>query len=379
MWSRLPLLCVETCNPICCLCMTPPGSGEVAGGEDGQATTGKVVFAHASSVLTNAAEEIHLGGQLDNELASEVELWRMESNGRDGFAGLAEMHRGESRGRVIALYTRERSLSPPPRTQVSLHDRIGCTANADGSFLGTGRRLRKAKDVDVPPQAQRAGDDADAAAGASGKAGVASTSHPIPDSAADAAAGCPKSQGSGEQAAGCPRPQRSGEQRGRERVSRPTSASRSASPKPPGEGFAECSEPAGADGPCSAAAAAAALGADVAADLATVRVAEAAAAVALQAKPVSNCKSTQLVQLARARVARQGHATPSAFSSAVASGTSCSRPDSRGLRRLPHQWGESESSSEESTFAGFIEDPLEKERTESQYVWLGDSVESRRM
>lgn len=354
----MPLMCVETCNPVCCaICVTP---GRATGSDD-VGTASKSVFANAASVLSNAAEEIQLSNHLENELANEVELWRMETSGVDTITGLAVLHRGEPyEGRVTVPFARERSLSPPPRTQVSLHDRVGLAGGAGGDIC-MGRRLGSAEEAHFHPRGRANGDDADAAAGAAGTGSSAAGSLPLLDGAADAAAGSPKPEASGEQLPTVT-------QRGRDTAPRSISVSFKQ----------DCEERAGppqAEGPRSTAAAAAALGAAVAAERA------AAAAIVPQPRvgPTPGVSSAQLAQMARARLSKTGQVPAPAFSSAIVG--SATRTASGGTRRLPHEWGASESfsSSEGSTFVGFIEDPLEKERASEPPMWFSGSVEGQRM
>jgi len=107
------------------------------------------IFANAASVLSMAAEEISLDDHLERELANEVELWRMENSSsavQKTAYGLGH-HGGDSKGLTgISMISgapdfmapfaerspRERSNSPPPRTQVSLHDRVGGGVPAAG-------------------------------------------------------------------------------------------------------------------------------------------------------------------------------------------------------------------------------------------------------
>jgi len=63
------------CNPVCCVnCF----AGETGRENDSEHKTGSI-FANAASVLSMAAEEISLDDHLEKELANEVELWRMET------------------------------------------------------------------------------------------------------------------------------------------------------------------------------------------------------------------------------------------------------------------------------------------------------------
>merc|ERR1740123_2173513 len=228
MGNQVPL-CVETCktcNPVCCaICVSPR---RATGSDDaGQATSSKSVFANATSVLAGAAEEIHLSNSLENELAHEVELWRMETSGVDSITGLAVVQRGEPfDGRVTVPFARERSLSPPPRTQVSLHDRVGLTSGFDGGSACIVGSLGGAEEAYVHPRARESADDADAAAGAAGTVGLPGGLPPSPGGAADAAAGSPKPE-----ASSCERPAAAEPQRGRSTMPRSISASCSVRPK----------------------------------------------------------------------------------------------------------------------------------------------------
>lgn len=116
------------------------------------------IFANAASVLSMAAEEISLDDHLEKELANEVELWRMETTsaavqraafghglaGAEGqglsgltLAGHAAVPFAERRGARDS-----RSVSPPPRTQVSLHNRVG--GGLVGAVAGTVLQRRAA-------------------------------------------------------------------------------------------------------------------------------------------------------------------------------------------------------------------------------------------
>lgn len=114
------------------MCINPvrldTDDAERSGGKQGS------IFANAASVLSMAAEEISLDDHnLEKELANEVELWRMETSGPaiqkslydvGGDSGRLSARPNDQDERVnLPFSDRDRSLSPPPRTQPSLHDR----------------------------------------------------------------------------------------------------------------------------------------------------------------------------------------------------------------------------------------------------------------
>lgn len=143
MGNQLPNRCVTPCNPVCCaMCMNIGNLGEDVGTGDasrGSASVGlngeprgksAQLFANAASVLTMAAEEISLDDNLEKELANEVELWRMETSEgvltKHGMGGMSALAGGCREGQgTMPFDSRDRSLSPTIRTQVSLHDRPG--------------------------------------------------------------------------------------------------------------------------------------------------------------------------------------------------------------------------------------------------------------
>jgi len=149
------------CNPQCCaLCIH--GDLDKADDEDitkecnaiqyRQRAKG-VVFANAAAVLTAGAEDavvndrlnrkdLSSSDHLERELANEVELWRMDiastavhgmvhadaARGSANIAvlgGTAATAVGSMRFADVRRSSNDRSVSPPLRTHVSLHDRIG--------------------------------------------------------------------------------------------------------------------------------------------------------------------------------------------------------------------------------------------------------------
>lgn len=72
----MPNRCMVPCNPVCCAMCFHQDTGRET---DGEHKTGSI-FANAASVLSMAAEEISLDDHLEKELANEVELWRMETS-----------------------------------------------------------------------------------------------------------------------------------------------------------------------------------------------------------------------------------------------------------------------------------------------------------
>lgn len=125
--------------------LTESIGGAAASAASSSARQAGVFAAAAPALVGGAAEEVLLEVELEKELAGEVELWRMEASGGVVFqsllhgggtggagglsGGLAPLPLGPrpapQGGRVAATFDKDRSLSPPPRTQVSLHDRLG--------------------------------------------------------------------------------------------------------------------------------------------------------------------------------------------------------------------------------------------------------------
>eukprot|EP00927_Polykrikos_kofoidii_P046260 TRINITY_DN40471_c0_g1_i1.p1 TRINITY_DN40471_c0_g1~~TRINITY_DN40471_c0_g1_i1.p1 ORF type:complete len:391 (-),score=86.07 TRINITY_DN40471_c0_g1_i1:71-1243(-) len=78
MGNQMPMRCMTPCNPVCCaMCFQGDGTRDEDGNKTGNSSN---IFANAASVLSMAAEEISLDDQLEKELASEVELWRMDTS-----------------------------------------------------------------------------------------------------------------------------------------------------------------------------------------------------------------------------------------------------------------------------------------------------------
>lgn len=76
MGNQMPARCMAPCNPVCCAICCDHVTGRE---NDTEHKTGSI-FANAASVLSMAAEEISLDDHLEKELANEVELWRMETS-----------------------------------------------------------------------------------------------------------------------------------------------------------------------------------------------------------------------------------------------------------------------------------------------------------
>eukprot|EP00928_Gymnodinium_smaydae_P029773 TRINITY_DN2232_c0_g1_i2.p1 TRINITY_DN2232_c0_g1~~TRINITY_DN2232_c0_g1_i2.p1 ORF type:complete len:348 (-),score=53.13 TRINITY_DN2232_c0_g1_i2:1030-2073(-) len=77
MGNQLGSRCVTPCNPTCCATLCLPGGGAAGAGRDADA---KHILANATSVLSVTAEEIAMDDRLEEELANEVEFWRMETS-----------------------------------------------------------------------------------------------------------------------------------------------------------------------------------------------------------------------------------------------------------------------------------------------------------
>jgi len=185
MGNQLPAKCIVPCNPQCCaLCI----HGELGKAEeedivkdsnvrDQRQRSKGGIFANAAAVLTAGAEDAVVNEQrdqkdlspndhLERELANEVELWRMDAasvavhrmvlteatdaTAKDGTAATAvgmSMPFADAR-----RLSRDRSVSPPLRTQVSLHDRAGagvadpCSVTARPFAFGSGEENRSCGD-----------------------------------------------------------------------------------------------------------------------------------------------------------------------------------------------------------------------------------------
>lgn len=143
MGNQLPVKCVAACNPTCCVNCINPQTGRPEDAETGVGQKAGNIFANSASVLSSAAEEISLDDHLEREMANEVELWRLENStataqmkgfsvatsSRSGLAGLVTHDASHGRDsseehRFLHGTSRDRSNSPPMRTQVSLHDRF---------------------------------------------------------------------------------------------------------------------------------------------------------------------------------------------------------------------------------------------------------------
>jgi len=382
MGNQLPTRCVVPCNPVCCaMCMNPGRLGNESeqdfdgGGGSSASANGKNggVFANAASVLAVAAEEISLDDQLEKELANEVELWRMETSGAAiqkslqegglrGLAGLRGQADLQTGIRFNVPFDRDRSLSPPSRTQVSLHDRAGLgppsTARTSDrkevvdSFVSTpptrprgsagvhARTVTPIPRSEAPPMASN---DADAAAGSVNWAAAA----------ADAAAGGPKEEvslrGRSPAREGCSSSARQRQQD----VPLGDADGQSddgAAPRPLfGRGL-----PGGGGGG----------GSGTAEDIfGALNKTKEHSSVAVAG--ASSCVADGVLDESSERT------------------LVCSMPTEEVSPELPpqpprreHVDVEASSSSDESTFAGFIEDPLERERSAEVHVWFGGGPQS---
>jgi len=148
MGNQLPVKCVAVCNPSCCANCINPQTGR----DDGDATAVSAegrngnIFANASAVLSeDDRQDPTADFDLEKELANEVELWRLQASTSSLLASEAHRRkmleqsspRGRTEERATGLASArrqargtmpfERSVSPPSRTQVSLHNRVGLT------------------------------------------------------------------------------------------------------------------------------------------------------------------------------------------------------------------------------------------------------------
>jgi len=125
MGNQMPNRCMVPCNPVCCAMCFHQDTGREA---DGEHKTGSI-FANAASVLSMAAEEISLDDHLEKELANEVELWRMETSS-------TAMHGGDVYRTVFA---------PMDKLQ-----KIGGNLDLDSNSVmsSPGGRLESIEDID---------------------------------------------------------------------------------------------------------------------------------------------------------------------------------------------------------------------------------------
>lgn len=166
MGNQLPVKCVAACNPTCCVNCINPQTGRPEDGETGVSQKAGNIFANSASVLSTAAEEISLDDHLEREMANEVELWRLENStataqmkgfstatsSRSGLAGLVTHDASHGRDlpeehRFLRGTCRDRSNSPPMRTQVSLHDRLLSQPMASGASLPSMDSLEEEKEI----------------------------------------------------------------------------------------------------------------------------------------------------------------------------------------------------------------------------------------
>ncbi|CAJ1338541.1 unnamed protein product [Effrenium voratum] len=183
MGNQLPVKCVAACNPTCCAnCINPPTRDDGDGVERGNA------FANASAVLSEGGQEFAANFNLEKELANEVELWRLQASsvllteanrrqqsprGREGpesAEGLAAMARRLHGGMP---FDHERSLSPPSRTQLSLHNRAGLTPRLSpreeiGAWPAPDPQKDHTEAVEQPPPSRGSGAQSAHGSGASG-------------------------------------------------------------------------------------------------------------------------------------------------------------------------------------------------------------------
>lgn len=400
MGNQMPARCVVPCNPVCCAMCINPGAGRMDPSDDlaahggilatGSGGGGKSanIFANAASVLSMAAEEISLDDNLEQELAGEVELWRMETSGHavqqslretsKGFSGLAGVRSCEG---FAMPFERDRSLSPPPRTQVSLHDRAGLSSGpqvantglprvANAGAPSSGNTTAEVRDrIALKPSSRPTGSAGVRArsvppAITRGEALAAAVDRRPVDGDADAAAGISpnRAAGTADAAAGGPKVQA----KVGSSSSIPVACNAATASRLPvhGAGMEQ--------GPRSAAANAAALGAAVVTDRAAAAVggpppaamvqpgsllAPAGPAVSLTAKAAT---ITSSVSAGAPETVRPVPRPPAGRAATVAA---ASQVHAKPEQQMEDEASSTVSSSDESTFAGFIEDPLEKERS----------------
>lgn len=145
MGNQLPNRCVTPCNPVCCaICINPRVDDSDAAGTGGHKSAH--IFANSAAVLSEAAEEILLEDNLEQELANEVELWRMETSSaamQRGLAGEGRSSNGLSSMRQIdglaeLPFERDRSNSPTLRSQICLQNRMASAELASASSASGG-------------------------------------------------------------------------------------------------------------------------------------------------------------------------------------------------------------------------------------------------
>lgn len=321
------------------------------GGEHHRGKGKGSIFANAASVLSMAAEEISLDDHLEKELANEVELWRLDtsstpvqktalglaSEGKSGLSGISTIGNNSQFLVPFAdqVTPRERSTSPTLRTQVSLHNRVGG---------GVASR---------PASGTVATSPAPARPGSSGGPDRAASSPPVKErhgsrpplrertfpGHGDVKAGAQSSTSGGEgDGAGGPPP-----------LSQSSDVESAA---------ASSSGVAVSAAAAAAAAAETASGGDAAAGEGTCAPLDAKP----EAVPPASPDRAFIPQEKRSGAASHSHANAS-------DGLSEGPPDPSADDREVDNF----SSSEESTFAGFIEDPFEKERV-SEEPWLHTPV-----
>lgn len=355
MGNQLPNRCVVPCNPVCCaMCMHPAGGmtgfddAAEGGGAGGKSAN---IFANAASALSLSAEEIPTDERLEKDMASEMaELWRVEASGAAVVQRLAQ--RGASSTLVEGLLRLQRcgddeddddgrrggSLSPPLRTQVSLHDRAGdASGSREPSFARCGE-VREAR----PCEQERQGREW------------------VPAEAVERIAFLPPAR---PRAGSARRPPDASEADGQARPQEPVPSSASGdSRKAPAEDPGEAVEAPGEDMEES--------------DMAEVAEeadgegrahADEAAALRVEDGPPP------------APLHSAGAGLPEGVIFGVGLGSAVNSIGAQA--RVPsHSWYAgnrveraipSMTSSEESSFAGFIEDPLEKNSSGNVHIWLG--------
>lgn len=365
----MPTRCVVPCNPVCCANCINPGKvgteadetvegesrGQQGGGPNGK---GAGIFANAASVLSMAAEEISLDDTLEKEIANEVELWRMETSGAAihktlqessnsrGLKGLASVRSASADqqfGNFSVPFGRDRSLSPPPRTQVSLHDRGG---------LGEGLRHRPESSgassgsagIQAEPRVDRFGMGMKPPARPRGSAGVhARAAGPAAEATPDGdanATGATSLFAAADVAGGSPREPAAPRGRSLTREDQPSSR--------PGEEDED-------DG---------------------------VAPLMLHAGGVPSSGTANEQPLAAATATADGPAGIGNSNAAVAAQPAAAAPGAlqpsamdgpADPRRAPVEPDIEMSSSDESTFAGFIEDPLDRERSGDVQTWTSQT------
>lgn len=140
MGNQLPARCVTPCNPVCCAMCFHADTGR---GDPEENHKSGSVFANAASVLSMAAEEIQMDDHLEEELANEVELWRMETSNNAALAQSPPNFGLDGPG--LSALKRAAGTTAPP------------TVNVDATVVSVEENAVKTEDVkQVSPSNQKA-------------------------------------------------------------------------------------------------------------------------------------------------------------------------------------------------------------------------------